>query len=69
MKAERTCRRWRSMGNSAKAWTANKIRAKTAKSSDRREARTTEDEIAAFIDRTDVSLKDKIKKKANSIEI
>ena len=32
------------------------MRAKTAKSSDKREASTTDDEMAAFIDNTDVSL-------------
>lgn len=33
------------------------MRANTAKSSDKREASTTDDDIAAFMDKTDVSLK------------
>lgn len=37
------------------------MRANTAKSSDSREARTTDDDIAAFIDKTDVSLRKKYK--------
>jgi hypothetical protein len=44
------------MGNRANACTENSMRAKTAKSSDKREASTTEDDIAAFIDSTEVNL-------------
>jgi hypothetical protein len=51
-----TCKRRLSNGNSAKTCTENKIRENTAISLVKREARTTDEEIAAFIDSTDVSL-------------
>lgn len=44
------------MGNRANSCTAKSTREKTDKSSGKREARTTEDDIAAFMDKTDVSL-------------
>lgn len=44
------------MGNRANSCTAKSTREKTDKSSGKREARTTDDDIAAFIDRTDVNL-------------
>jgi len=51
-----TCRRFRNIGNKAKVCTENKMRANTARSSDNREARTTDEDMAAFSDSTDVSL-------------
>jgi hypothetical protein len=56
-RSKRTCKRCRSIGNKAKSCTEHRIRAKTARSLDRREARTTEDEIAAFMESTDVNLR------------
>jgi hypothetical protein len=41
------------------------MRAKTAKSSDKREASTTEDDIAAFIDSTEVNLTREVVKFVN----
>lgn len=45
------------MGKRANNCTANRTREKTAKSSGSREAKTTEEEIAAFMERTDVNLR------------
>lgn len=52
----RTCRRRRKRGNITKDCTENRIRAKTEMSLCKRDARTTEDEMAAFMDSTDVNL-------------
>jgi hypothetical protein len=51
-----TSRRCRNIGNKAKSWTENNTREKTAISSGRREASTTDEAMPAFIDRTDVRL-------------
>ena len=52
----RTCRRRRSKGNSANASMENSMSANTEMSSTSRDANTTEAEIAAFTDMTDVNL-------------
>ena len=44
------------MGNNAKDCTENRINPKTDRSSGNLDARTTEDDMAAFIDNTEVSL-------------
>lgn len=44
------------MGNRANTCTENRIRAKTATSVDSLEAKTTDDDTAAFMDRTDDNL-------------
>jgi len=49
------CKRCRSIGKSANACTENNTRAKTATSVVRRDAKTIEADIAAFIDRTEVN--------------
>lgn len=49
------CKRCRSIGKRANAWTENKTRANTATSVFRRDAKTTEADIAAFIERTEVN--------------
>ena len=51
-----TCMRRRNIGKSANDCTENKINPNTDRSSGNREARTTEDDIAAFMDKTEVSL-------------
>ena len=51
-----TWSRRRSIGKSAKDWMEKSIRAKTDMSSTSREAKTTEAEIAAFVDNTEESL-------------
>jgi hypothetical protein len=51
-----TCKRLRSIGYNAKSCTENKMNAKTDRSSDKREANTTDDDIAAFKDSTEVNL-------------
>ena len=54
--SERTNNLDRNSGNSAKVMMEKSIRANTDMSSFRRDARTIEEETAALIDRTDVSL-------------
>ena len=59
--SKRECRKhtWsrrRSVGNSAKDWIENSMRAKTEISSASLDASTTDAEIAALIDRTEVNL-------------
>lgn len=51
-----TCRRTRMIGNSAKDCTENRVSANTDTFVESRDARTTDAEIAAFIERTEVSL-------------
>lgn len=51
-----TCNRLLRIGNRAKSWTENSMRLNTATSVERREAKTTEDDIAAFIERTEDNL-------------
>lgn len=48
------CRRMRKMGNNAKDCTENSVRANTAILVDSRDARTTDADMAAFIERTNV---------------
>jgi len=47
-------RRWHKIGNNANAWIESRVRAKTAKSVVKRDARTTDAETAAFFDKTEV---------------
>ena len=53
-----TCNLWRRTGNIAKRTTAYSMRANTEMSSGNREARTTDADMAAFIESTDVRLHD-----------
>jgi len=48
------CKRWRKAGNNAKACTEKRIRANTPTSVVKRDAKTTDADIAAFFDNTDV---------------
>ena len=52
----RTCSLCLSMGSSANAWTEKRASANTATSVQRRDAKTTDAETAAFIDNTEVNL-------------
>ena len=56
MKHGLTCIRRRSIGKSAKDCTENRMSPKTERSSDNLEASTTEDDMAAFMESTEVSL-------------
>jgi len=60
-KGGQTCRRRRRNGNKAKDWIENNIREKTETSLDRREARTTEADTAAFVDKTEESLNEDVR--------
>ena len=53
-----TSKRVLKIGNRANIWIENSIKAKTEISSRSRDASTTAADIAAFIERTDVSLKE-----------
>jgi hypothetical protein len=55
-KNEQTWIRRRRIGNRANDWTAYRVNANTAKSLGNREASTTEADIAAFMERTEISL-------------
>lgn len=54
-----TCNRWRRTGNIANWTTAYNIRANTEMSSGNRDARTTDADMAALIESTDVRLEDR----------
>ena len=51
-----TCKRWRKVGNNANACTEKRVRANTPTSVVKRDAKTTDADTAAFMDKTDVKL-------------
>ena len=59
-----TCNLWRRTGNIANRTTADNMRANTEMSSGNREARTTDADMAAFMESTEVSLRNQESKRS-----